>query len=127
MPETTTITCINCPVGCPLQLLHEGDELIEVEGFDCKRGKKYGRQEFVDPRRTFSTTIWIEGARWARVPVKLTAPVPKDRIMEAARAVHTLRVRAPVQMGDVLLRDLIGEEGVDVVITRSMDRLQAEP
>jgi len=47
--------------------------------------------------------------------------------MEAARAVHTLRVRAPVQMGDVLLRDLIGEEGVDVVITRSMDRLQAEP
>ncbi|MBW2256291.1 MAG: DUF1667 domain-containing protein [Deltaproteobacteria bacterium] len=101
--------------------------MIEVEGFDCKRGKKYGRQEFVDPRRTFSTTIWIEGARWARVPVKLTAPVPKDRIMEAARAVHTLRVRAPVQMGDVLLRDLIGEEGVDVVITRSMDRLQAEP
>lgn len=123
MSETKTITCINCPIGCPLQLVHEGDELREIEGNQCKRGKKYAQQEFVDPRRTFSTTIPIAGARHARLPVKLSNPVPKDRIMEAVDAIHELRVDAPVRMGAVLVRDLIGVEGVDVVVARSMARV----
>ena len=123
MSDLKNFTCIGCPIGCPLQLTHEGREILEIEGFQCNRGAKYAQQEFRDPRRFMSTTVRIEGARWNRLPVKVTAPVPKDRVVEAAVEIHKLSVMAPVKMGDVLLRDLLGEKGVDVVATHSMDRI----
>ncbi len=123
MSDLKNFTCIGCPIGCPLQLTHEGRDILEIEGFQCNRGAKYARQEFVDPRRFMSTTVAITGARWKRLPVKVTAPVPKDRVVAAAVEIHKLAVTAPVRLGDVLLKDLLGEKGVDVVATRTMDRV----
>ena len=121
MSEKREFTCIGCPIGCPLQLEHEGLEIKEVSGHGCNRGAKYARQEFTDPRRSMSTTVAIQGARWARLPVKVTGPVAKDRVMEAARVIHELQIKAPVKRGDVLLKDLFGEEGVHVVACRSLE------
>jgi CxxC motif-containing protein len=121
MPDTEKFVCVGCPIGCYLELEHEGDEIIEVAGYDCKRGAKYAKQEFTDPRRALSTTVAITGAVWARLPVKTTGQVPKDRVLEAARAIHEIRCRAPVEAGQVLLEGLLGEAGLDVVATRSME------
>jgi CxxC motif-containing protein len=123
MTERREFVCIGCPIGCPLQLTHEGTTIVEVEGHECGRGAKYARQEFVDPRRALSTTVAIRGARWIRLPVKVSRPVPKEKVLEVARLIHQLRVEAPVSVGQVLLRDLLGEPGVEVVATRSMPRL----
>lgn len=123
MSDQKNFTCIGCPIGCPLQLTHEGLTVLEIEGHQCNRGAKYAQQEFRDPRRFMSTTVLIEGARWKRLPVKVTAPVPKDRVVAAAVEIHKVSVTAPVRMGDVLLRDLLGEKGVDVVAARSMERI----
>jgi CxxC motif-containing protein len=124
MPEAKTeqFVCIGCPMGCPLQLVHEGSEIREVSGHECNRGAKYARQEFTEPRRGLSTTVRIAGARWDRLPVKVAGQVHKARVREAARAIHALRVEAPVRLGQVLLKDLLGEKGLDVVATRSMER-----
>ena len=122
MSESRSFVCIGCPIGCPLVLTHEGREVLEVHGNECDRGAKYARQEFTDPRRALSTTVAISGARSARLPVKITRPLPKDRIREAARVIHALRVEAPVERGRVLLTDLLGEAGVDVVACRGMER-----
>jgi CxxC motif-containing protein len=124
MPDAKEFVCIGCPVGCPLQLAHEGDEIIEVAGHDCRRGEKYAKQEFLDPRRSLSTTVAISGAVWARLPVKTTGQVPKDRVMEAARAIHRIHCHAPVEMGQVLMEGLLGEAGLDVIATRSMARME---
>lgn len=121
--NTKEYVCIACPIGCPLRLVHEGDEIREVEGQKCNRGAKYAKQEFTDPRRTFSTTIPIEGALHNRLPVKLTGPVPKEKIMAAAHEIHKLRAKAPVKLGEVLLSSLLGEDGVDVVACRTMKRV----
>ncbi|HPV03407.1 MAG TPA: DUF1667 domain-containing protein [Myxococcota bacterium] len=123
MSDSKNFTCIGCPIGCPLQLTHEGRDILEIEGHQCNRGAKYAQQEFRDPRRFLSTTVAIEGARWKRLPVKVTAPVPKDRVVEAAVEIHRLSVSAPVALGQVLIRDLLGEKGVDVVATRTMQRV----
>jgi len=125
MAESKQFVCIGCPMGCPLQLVHEGGEIREVTGHECNRGAKYARQEFTEPRRSLSTTVAISGARWDRLPVKVAGSVHKGRVMEAVRLIHTLRVAAPVRCGQVLLKDLLGEKGLDVVATRSMSR--AEP
>ncbi len=122
MTETRAFVCIGCPIGCPLLLTHEGREIVEVQGNACDRGAKYARQEFTDPRRALSTTVAISGARWARLPVKVTSQLPKERVREAARIIHALRVEAPVERGSVLLKDLLGEQGADVVACRGMRR-----
>jgi CxxC motif-containing protein len=124
MPDTEKFVCVGCPIGCPLELQHEGDEIIEVEGNDCKRGAKYAKQEFTDPRRALSTTVPISGAVWKRLPVKTTGQVPKDQVLEAARVIHEIRCRAPVAAGQVLLEGLLGEVGLDVVATRSMEAVE---
>jgi CxxC motif-containing protein len=123
MSETERYTCIGCPIGCPLQLIHEGNEITEISGHGCNRGAKYARQEFTDPRRDLSTTVAISGALWERLPVKVTGPILKDRVMEAAREIHALHISAPVKLGQVLIADFMGEKGVHVVACRSMERV----
>lgn len=121
--ETKQFTCTMCPIGCPLELEFDGEEIREVQGHQCNRGAKYAEQEFSDPRRSFSTTVAIEGGIYPRLPVKLTAPVPKARILEAAEAIHRVRVKAPVALGQVILAGLLGDPEVDVVACRPMKRL----
>lgn len=120
MSEVQKFTCIGCPIGCPLQLTHEGNEILEIEGYACNRGAKYARQEFTDPRRSMSTTVAITGARWSRLPVRVTKQVPKERVLEAAHVIHQLQLQAPVVRGQVLIHDLLGEEGCDVIATRTL-------
>ncbi|MEJ2283591.1 MAG: DUF1667 domain-containing protein [Desulfobacterales bacterium] len=122
MAKAKEYTCIGCPIGCPLQLVHRGDKITEISGYECDRGAKYAKQEFTDPRRELSTTVEIVGARWKRLPVKVTGPVEKGRILEAAREIHTLRVKAPVKLGQVLIKGFLGQKGIDVVACRNMER-----
>ena len=121
MVKAKEYTCIGCPIGCPLQLVHKGSKITEISGNECDRGAKYAKQEFTAPRREFSTTVEIIGARWKRLPVKVTGPVEKGRVLDAARKIHELQVKAPVKLGQVMLKDLLGEKGIDVVACRSME------
>jgi CxxC motif-containing protein len=116
--------CIGCPLGCRLEVEAEGDEIVEVRGFSCKRGVRFAEQEFHDPRRDVSTTIAIEGARWARLPVKTAAPIPRAQVEALCERLHEIRLEAPVRMGDVVLADALGS-GVDVVATRDLERIDA--
>jgi CxxC motif-containing protein len=93
---------------------------MEISGYECNRGAKYAKQEFTDPRRELSTTVEITGARWKRLPVKVTGPVEKGRVLEAARQIHQIKIKAPVKLGQVLLKDFFGEKGIDVIACRSM-------
>lgn len=114
-----TYLCTECPLGCRLEV-EEHDDGLEVRGFSCKRGDQYARQEHVDPRRTVTTTVAISGARWPRLPVRTTAPVPKGRVREVCNELRAVHLRAPVALGDVVTRDVCGL-GVDVVATRDLD------
>ncbi len=116
--------CIGCPLGCRLEVEAEDDEIVEVRGFSCKRGVRFAEQEFHDPRRDVSTTVAIDGARWARLPVKTAAPVPKAQVQALCERLHEVRLEAPVRMGDVVLADALGT-GVDVVATRDLEPIDA--
>jgi len=115
------LTCICCPHGCPLKVVKEGDKVISVTGNSCSRGAAFGEQEVIDPRRVFSTTVPIEGAICGKIPVKLTQQFPKTRLIEAAYEIQKLRLKAPVKVGQVLIKDLLGEKGCDVVACRTLD------
>lgn len=123
MVKAKEYTCIGCPIGCPLQLVHKGSKITEISGNECDRGAKYAKQEFTDPRRELSTTMEIVGARWRRLPVKVTGPVEKGRVLEAARRIHAVHVTAPVKIGQVLIKDFLGQKGIDVVACRTMEAI----
>jgi CxxC motif-containing protein len=118
-PTTHLYLCTGCPLGCQLEVDVVDDDVIEVRGFGCKLGERYGAQEHLDPRRTLATTVWIEGAIVRRAPVRTAEPVPKSQLRAVARALHGVRLRAPVRRGEVVLADVLGS-GIDVIITRDL-------
>jgi CxxC motif-containing protein len=116
--RTERLTCIVCPLGCPLAVTtRPGGDLPAVAGNRCQRGLEYGRTEVSDPRRVLTTTVTLEGATLRRLPVKTAGPIPRRLVREAALALRSVTVTAPVQPGDVVLTDLLGT-GVAVVATR---------
>jgi len=96
------LTCINCPLGCTVTVVMEGEAIREVRGNTCARGEKYARQEVIAPVRMVTTTLPVKGGAVKTVPVKTLQPIPKDLVMECARALKQMHVQAPVKLGDVV-------------------------
>jgi len=116
--------CIGCPLGCRLEVEDDAaGDAVAVRGFGCRRGEAYGRQEHTDPRRVVATSVRISGARWGRVPVKTSGPVPKALVRDVARAAGAVALAAPVRMGTVVLANVLGT-GVDIVTTRDMEQAE---
>lgn len=120
--------CLRCPNGCPLVLTPSADGNHKVTGNKCKRGIEYALSEYTAPMRTISMTIPIANAEIAKLPCKLSAAIPRDRLLEAAAVIQNLHdIQAPVHMGDVLIADFLGLPGVSVVATRSLAALEGSP
>jgi CxxC motif-containing protein len=118
--HTSHYLCIGCPMGCRLEVdENEAHEIVEVRGFSCKRGEAYAKQEHVEPKRMVTTTVAVTDGLWARLPVRTTAPVPKDRVAELCQQLHQLTISAPIERGEVVLANALGTEA-DVIASRSM-------
>ena len=116
---TKTYTCILCPNGCEITVEHEGKEFLSCTGNLCPNGEKYVKQELTDPRRTIASSVLVEGGELPLVSVRLTAPVPRDRIFDVMARIRALRVRAPVQAGAVLEENILGL-GSDLIATKTV-------
>ena len=113
------LICIVCPNGCRLQV--DGENGYQVSGNACPRGEEYGRNELLQPTRVLTGTVRLHGAELARCPVKTRGAIPKEKLLDAARALCAVDVTAPVRRGDVVLADVCGT-GVDVVAARDLER-----
>lgn len=114
-----TFTCVNCPMGCTLEVkFDDAGAILSIEGNTCKRGEDYARQEAVDPRRNVSTLVMVPGSL-EPLSVKTAEPVPKARIMDVMAAVRAMTVLPPIVAGQVLLEDAAGT-GVAIVATKDV-------
>ena len=116
-----TFTCIVCPNGCEIEAEYEGTEVRSVTGNLCPKGKKYVTQELVDPRRTIATSVRVTGGALPLASVRLTSPIPKDRIFDVMAEINRQTLTAPVHIGDVVIADVLGL-GSDVIVTKHIDR-----
>ena len=111
------IICVSCPRGCQISVeLNDNNEVISVKGNSCPRGDAYARTECTAPARSLTTTVKVSGGIHNVVPVKSAAPVPKGLIMECAKYIATLEMKAPVKIGDVVCENIL-DTGVDIVAT----------
>ena len=83
--EIRNLTCIGCPMGCPLTVKLEDTEVISIEGNTCKRGAVYGKKEVTDPTRIVTTTVRVSGGAETVVSVKTKEDIPKDQIFACIR------------------------------------------
>lgn len=115
-----TKTCIVCPMGCELLItLKDSTEVIKVAGNRCNRGEGYAIREITDPRRVLTTTVAVEGAAEPLLPVRTVEAIPKGRLFDAMEVLKSVRVKAPVEAGQVIVENLLNL-GVDVVASRDM-------
>ncbi|MBQ9264536.1 MAG: DUF1667 domain-containing protein [Clostridia bacterium] len=118
MATTEMITCINCPVGCRMEVTHEGEQVLSVKGNTCKRGDSYARQECVAPLRMVTAVAPVR-EREMPVSLKTRTPIPKKLIDDCMRAVMDHPFEAPIAAGDVLIENVCGS-GVDVIATKAV-------
>lgn len=114
------ITCIVCPIGCKILIKTDGKNFECLDGYKCKKGIEYARSEALNPRRMLTSSIFVEGGEWPLVSVKTSKPVPKYRIFDVLKIIKNTRVKAPVKINQVLIKDVSGL-GIDVVATKSVN------
>lgn len=103
----------------------KGDE-VKVEGNLCPRGREYAVQEVTEPRRDLFTVVEVEGGEIPVVPVRTTAPVPKEKMKQILRELAKIRLKAPIKAGDIVARNVLGL-GVDVIATWNVDKAGKPP
>jgi len=117
--ETRELICIGCPLGCPLTVEMKGTEVVSVTGNTCPNGDRYARKEVTDPRRTVTSTVRVLGGSLPVVSVKIAQDIPKNKIFDCMQELATIRVKAPVQEGDVIVSN-IADTGVSVIATKEI-------
>lgn len=121
MPITEKMICITCPMGCSLEVTHEGETLLSVDGNTCPRGAEYARRELTDPRRMVATTVKVKDGVHPLVPVYTASAFPKPRIFELLKTLRQVELEAPVEMGQVVLSNAL-DTGIDILASREMPK-----
>ena len=120
--ENRELICIGCPLGCMITVSMEGGEVVSVTGNTCKRGDAYARKEVTNPTRIVTSTVAVAGGDHMMVSVKIQSDIPKGQIAACMDALRGVTVEAPVAIGDVIVKDVLGT-GVDVVATRNVAKI----
>ena len=117
------VICVVCPVGCRIQIQEnkEAELGYDIEGNRCKKGIDYSIKELTNPTRNITSTVRIEGSYLKRLPVKTSEPIPKGQIFASMDEINKITLKAPVNLGDIVIEDVVGT-GVNIVATRSLPK-----
>lgn len=111
---TKELTCIECPVGCHIEVDLEYDNKVAVvRGNSCPRGKAYAESEVVCPVRTITSTVRAQDG--TMVSVKTDKPVKKAEIFEIMKKINAADCALPIKIGDVVIKNVT--DGVNVIAT----------
>ena len=111
------LICITCPRGCHLQV----DDNLNVTGNMCPRGAMYAKAELTHPVRMVTSSVNVISEIESRLPVKTKEPFPKELIFKVMEEIKKVSVKAPISIGDVVIKDVLGT-GVDIVATKNISR-----
>ncbi|KUO64127.1 MAG: molybdopterin oxidoreductase [Gracilibacter sp. BRH_c7a] len=114
--------CVLCPNGCEISVeLDENNSILELEGATCQRGGEYVQQELFAPQRNIATSIKVIRGNMPLVSVRLTDAIPKERIFDVMDEIKKVKLEAPVNLGQVIIKDVLGLNR-DVIATKQVLR-----
>lgn len=98
------LTCIECPIGCEIEVEIEDGKVISVKGNTCPRGKMYAENEVICPKRVVTSTVRAENG--VMVPVKTDKPIKKTEIFTVMKKINETTCVLPVKIGDILVENI---------------------
>ena len=99
-----SLTCIECPIGCSIEVEMQDGKVVSVKGNACPRGKLYAENEVVCPKRVETSTV--RATDGTMVPVKTDKPVKKSEIFAIMEKINNTVCVLPVKIGDVLVENI---------------------
>ncbi|MBR2321074.1 MAG: DUF1667 domain-containing protein [Clostridia bacterium] len=106
------LTCIECPIGCEIDVELENEKVVSLTGNCCPRGKVYAEAEVVCPKRVVTSTVRAENGEM--IPVKTDRPVRKDAIFEVMKKINAITCKMPVALGDILVENICDDANLIV-------------
>ena len=119
--EKKHLVCVVCPIGCEIDVVHDGSKIISMEGNKCDKSEEFVTQELIEPMRILTTTVRIQGSRWPVIPERTDKAIPKRLFSRIMKQLRRSKLQAPVNMLDVVVRDIAGT-GANIIATRTMPR-----
>ena len=113
------LICIVCPRGCRIKAEVVDGKLLNIDGNGCIRGKTYALNELTNPTRMVTSTVVIESEELKRLPVMTDKPISKDLIFKAIEEINKVVVKAPIKIGDVIIKNILSTD-VNIVATRNI-------
>jgi CxxC motif-containing protein len=108
------VICIICPVGCEVIVRGSERKIDEMTGFECKRGKAYAENEYLDPKRILTSTVKAVNYDYPVLPVRSDVPVPKSILFECMKIIKKTSVTAPVKSGQVIIKNIL-KSGANII------------
>jgi len=102
--EKVHLTCVECPMGCQIEVTVDGGRATSVVGNSCPRGKLYAENEVVCPKRVVTSTV--KTTCGAMLPVKTDRPVKKTEIFAVMAKINAFVATVPAHIGDVLIGNI---------------------
>ncbi|MDD2413966.1 MAG: DUF1667 domain-containing protein [Eubacteriaceae bacterium] len=114
-----TERCKMCSKNCSIDVTVRNGQISAVHGKLCDKGKDYVNRELINPRSNIAGVVMVEGGTLPLASVRLTKAIPKDEIYKAKQIMFNVCVNAPVYVGQVVVKNLLGT-GSDVVATKNI-------
>lgn len=111
-----TVTCIVCPKSCRIHAKIQDGQILEIKGYECKRGLEYAKTELIDPKRILTTMVKLDGCNGRVLSVRTRSPISKELLHKAMVELKDVVAQHPVKVGDIIAGNILGT-GVDVIAT----------
>ena len=111
--STKTLTCIECPIGCLIEVTMQDGVITDIKGNTCPRGKLYAENEMVCPRRVVTSTV--KGINGKMIPVKTDKPIKKSEMFEVMKKINTVICDKKVKIGDIVYENI--SEDIHLIVS----------
>jgi CxxC motif-containing protein len=122
--KTREMICVICPNGCQLKAEIQEEErpvVSKVTGNLCDKGPEWAKQEIVNPMRTISSSVLVEQGDFPIVSVRTDSPISLKNIFDVMEEIKIARVKAPVKIGDIIIKEVAGLP-CNIVATRNVQK-----
>ena len=119
--ERRHFTCVTCPIGCEIDVEVQDGDIVSMEGNKCKKSEEFVLQELKEPMRVLTTTVRVNGARWAMLPVRSDKSIPKRLFFQVIKELADIDLPAPVNISEVIIKDVAGTDA-NILATRTMKK-----
>lgn len=114
--ETREIICVTCPAGCHITVKGDGKTISEITGNACKRGLDYATSEYLEPKRSLTSTVKAEQYSCPVISVRSSKPIPKEKMFEAMEQIREVTATPPFYIGKVVIENIL-DTGADIILS----------